>query len=173
VRLGANPSEADLEVLLQDMFVRAFSRSAREGYDGVRPFGAYLATIARNVVIDRARAARKHVAVVPLRDGEGIDAIEDTACDNPLWHIEEGELLAQVALAVASLPPREREVYALRYRQGLQQREVAERLGLALITVRRLDVQLRHHILESLRSAGHLREVAVGIPQLARDRSSG
>lgn len=41
---------------LQEVFVRAFAPRARQSYDGVRDYGAYLATIARNCFIDALRA---------------------------------------------------------------------------------------------------------------------
>jgi RNA polymerase sigma-70 factor (ECF subfamily) len=172
VRVGANPPESEVELVLQETFVRAFSASAREAYDGIRPFGAYLATIARNIVIDRARAARTHARLVPIDDERG-ELPADPSTPNPLWNIEERELARQVAAAVDTLDERQKKIYALRYQQGLDQAEVAAQLGLAKITVRRVDVQIRHHILEHLRREGHLQDAAVGIPRLARDRSSG
>jgi RNA polymerase sigma-70 factor (ECF subfamily) len=172
VRVGANPPESEVELVLQETFVRAFSASARAAYDGVRPFGAYLATIARNIVIDRARAARTDARLVPIDDDHG-ELPADPSSPDPLWNIEERELTRLVAAAVATLDERHRKIFALRYEQGLDQGEVAARLGIAKITVRRIDVQIRHHILEHLRREGHLQDTAVGIPRLARDRSSG
>src|SRR5689334_18639017 len=49
--------------LLQEVFIRAFSPSARLGYDGLRDFGPYLNTIARNCFID---TLRKRKVEVPL-----------------------------------------------------------------------------------------------------------
>ena len=38
--------------LVQDIFLRAFSRDARNSYDGLREYGPYLSTIARNRFVD-------------------------------------------------------------------------------------------------------------------------
>src|SRR5262252_5101847 len=51
--LGRRP--ADLADAVQEIFLKAFSRNARTAFDGSREFGPYLATIARNVLTDRAR----------------------------------------------------------------------------------------------------------------------
>jgi DNA-directed RNA polymerase specialized sigma24 family protein len=44
---------------VQDVFVRAFSESARLSYDGIRPYRPYLLRIARNYRIDQERKQRR------------------------------------------------------------------------------------------------------------------
>ena len=51
--LGRQP--ADLADTVQEVFLKAFSRNARMSFDGSREIGPYLGTIARNIMIDRAR----------------------------------------------------------------------------------------------------------------------
>ena len=46
----------ELECAVQDVFIQAFSARARESYDGVKPFGPFLMTIARNRVISLLRS---------------------------------------------------------------------------------------------------------------------
>lgn len=168
VRVGNDLAEVDVEVVVQDTFVRAFAPRARDAYDGLRPFGAWIATIARNLLIDRARGARKDQRLVPLDDVDvdsgGLDAEEGVAG---------AELGAVVERVVKTFTSTEQSFFRLRFVDGLPQREAAEQLGLSVITVRRMDARLRSKLFEALREAGHLTHHDVGIPKIERDRSKG
>jgi RNA polymerase sigma-70 factor (ECF subfamily) len=48
----------DLENVLQETFVRAFSEPARLAYDGLTPYRSYLTAIARNLVLSEHRRRR-------------------------------------------------------------------------------------------------------------------
>ncbi|HEY1097890.1 MAG TPA: RNA polymerase sigma factor [Myxococcota bacterium] len=171
VRVGQHPTDSDLEVLVQDTFVRAFSPKARDAFDGLRPFGAWLSIIARNVAIDRARAERQRRVIVPLDD---VDAfLADDADVDATTALEAAELDTLVTTTVAALPERERELYRLRFVEGQQQKEVATALGLSVITIRRLDARVRATLLRALQAAGHLQDRVVGIPATIRDRTKG
>lgn len=170
VRLGGGLQEGEVEVVVQDAFLRAFAPRARLAYDGLRPFGAWIASITRNLLIDRARGVQRDKALVAL------DAVDHEIADEPgdaAAVVEENELNAVVAETAAAWPPRERELFRLRFVEGLPQQEAAARMGLSLITVRRLDVWLRVALLAALRTAGHFGEQSVGIPSPVRDRSKG
>src|SRR6478672_2492853 len=56
IAVGFERNPHEQRSLVQDVFVRAFSDRARLGFDGIRPYRPYLLTIARNVLVDRARA---------------------------------------------------------------------------------------------------------------------
>src|SRR5262245_54862645 len=61
-RVGSVPIvPAALADLLQDAFFKAFSPTGRQGYDGLRDYGPYLLTIARNCFIDWARARGREI----------------------------------------------------------------------------------------------------------------
>ncbi|MGB1013782.1 MAG: RNA polymerase sigma factor, partial [Nannocystaceae bacterium] len=45
----------ELHDALHETFRRAFEPRARDGYDGIRPYGPYLRTIARNIVLQTFR----------------------------------------------------------------------------------------------------------------------
>lgn len=171
-RLGAGVSEGDLEVLVQETFVRAFSKSARAAYDGVRPYGAYLVTIARNLLIDHARAEQRSRRVVLVENMDEIGVPDDTAAD-PTAQMQAQQLTQALEEVRLGLSQQEQELFRLRYHEGMSQQETAQRLGLSVITVRRKDVQLRERLLEGLRRGGHLGDVVVGIPSSVRDRSRG
>ncbi len=168
IRVGDDLAEVDVEVVVQDTFVRAFAPRARDAYDGLRPFGAWVATIARNLLIDRARAAKKDQRLVSIDDVE-VDGGGATADES----VAAGELSQVIDACVRGFDERERTFFRLRFVDGLAQREAAAQMGLSVITVRRLDARLRGHLLAALREAGHLTQHDVGIPKMERDRSKG
>lgn len=92
---------------------------------------AWILTVARNVLTDHHRRAR-------LRQYVPLGALRDLVCEAPspeerlLREEEVGRLLD----AVASLPPRDRELVGLRYGSGLDTAEVAAILGVSEGTVR-------------------------------------
>lgn len=169
-RVGAGLPEGDLEVLVQNTFVRAFSPSARAAYDGLRPFGGYVVTIARNLLIDEARARNRDRRVEAVAD---IDAVGVEPERDPTERLHAEQLARALSELRRGLPPLEQDLFRLRYDEEMSQQEAAKRLGLSLITVRRKDVQLREHLLEGLRRAGFFADVSVGIPSSTRDRTRG
>src|SRR3954451_9913054 len=74
------PTERDL---IQEVFARAFAPRARDAYDGIRPYGAYLRRIAKNLRIDRPRPAGRDV---PLADDDGeIEIAAEAPEDDAAW----------------------------------------------------------------------------------------
>src|SRR6188472_3076120 len=115
------------EEVVQDVFARAW-RAARD-YDSRRAsVRTWLYSIARNRVVD----ARRRASVRPgLASG---DAPESPAeVDQAL---EQAVLRWQVAAALARLSPEHREVIRLAHYAGLSLREIAERKGIPLGTVK-------------------------------------
>lgn len=142
-----DPTEQD--ELLQEVFVRVLAPETRARYDGLRPFAPFLASIVRHVVLDHARRQRR------LRARQ-VDADPD---DDALARWSPGQPLADEALMaeqdrrlvaafVAELGAQAQQLVALRFEQGLSQREVAVQLGLGRQVVRTLE----HKIRERLRS---------------------
>ncbi|MDP2340762.1 MAG: RNA polymerase sigma factor [Deltaproteobacteria bacterium] len=172
-RLGLGISEGDVEVLVQDTFLRAFSPSSRLAYDGIRPYGPYLVTIARNLLIDAARARKRHQAVILVDDVDDVVDVDVDPAPDPTWSLQATQLATLVDEIVKGVSPLDQSLFRLRYCEEKSQRQVSEELGLSLITVRRKDVWLRAHLLEGLRRAGYLLDSAVGIPSSERDRSRG
>jgi RNA polymerase sigma factor (sigma-70 family) len=117
--------------LRQDLYVRLYETAARDGLPAQTT--AYVFTCARHLLIDRARRAQ----VVPIDTVAELEALADLPADElspERLAGARGELrLLQVALD--DLPPRCREVVALRKIDGLSQKEIAARLGIAEGTV--------------------------------------
>ena len=161
VRLGGGLPEHEVEVLVQETFLRAFGDSARLAYDGLRPFGAYLATIARNLVIDRGRRTLRDArTMVPL---QSIDDVAEPEPADPSWQMEERQLHKILEELKASLTADQRGVFACRFEQQLSIRETAQALGISVIMVRRRDTRLRLHVLSVLRTCGYLENARVRI----------
>jgi RNA polymerase sigma factor (sigma-70 family) len=91
------------------------------------PGAPWLYAVARNAIVDRARARHEIPSEIPDR------ATEDAG---PADRAEQSWVAWQVHRALDELPEREREVIALAYWSGLSQSEVAEFLGIPLGTVK-------------------------------------
>jgi RNA polymerase sigma-70 factor (ECF subfamily) len=91
------------------------------------PGAPWLYAVARNAIVDRARARTEIPAEIP-------DAAADAP--GPGDRAEQSWVAWRVHRALEELPEREREVIALAYWSGLSQSEVAEFLGIPLGTVK-------------------------------------
>ncbi len=114
--LGVTDAAAEV---VQDTFVRAFG--ALETYRGDSSLRSWLFTIARRLVLDLQRTARRDRRLVAIEDAEaGLASGEDV-----LGGVVADESAARVRAAVARLSPTQREVFTLRVVEGLSYREIA------------------------------------------------
>ncbi len=115
----------------QDLYVRLFESALRDGPP--LQTTAFVFACARNLLIDRARRAQ----VVPIDTVADLEALTELPVDEftpERLAAARGELrLLQQALD--DLPPRCREVVALRKIEGLSQKDIATQLGIAEGTV--------------------------------------
>ena len=125
----------------------------------MRPFGAWLATIAKNLLVDRARKARRETPI------EEIEEVADDAPLDPTWRVEEERLKEIIARLVAKLEPIDQQIYRERVLGGRTHTETARVLGVSEITVRRRDTRVRVLLLEGLRAEGYLQDASVVIGQ--------
>lgn len=116
------PDEAD------DVTGRIFESALRayEGFDAAKgPVQGWLFGIARNAVIDWARA-RNHRGEVALEEAGELAGGEPRP-DAVLEHKEEAGLLLE---AVTVLDERSRDIIALKFSSGMNNREIARLTGL-------------------------------------------
>jgi RNA polymerase sigma-70 factor (ECF subfamily) len=140
----------------QQTFVQAWRHAA--DVDAERDPGPWLATIARRVAIDIARAeGRRPTTALP--DEPGIAVLPPDA--ESLWRTW------RVREAVDALEPREREIVRLQHQDGFTHQEIAERLGIALGTVKSRSFRAHRALAASL---GDLRS---GEPNDAGSRTEG
>lgn len=122
---------ADLEVddIVQETYARLASA---ESVEGVRNARTYAFQTAYSVIMTHLRRSR----VVSIRAVADIDQL-GTAADGPSPEDEavDRDELHHLAQAIAALPEKVRDVFSLRRIEGLSQRQVAVRLGIAESTV--------------------------------------
>jgi len=132
---GVRPQ--DIDDLLQETWLRVVRSAGR--YDPLQPFPRWLFTIAMN----RIRSRWERDAPQPLQDidvasaGAGADA-----------RIESEQRATAVRSLVSGLPQHLGDTILLRYFEELSEREVAQRLGIPLGTVK----SRLHHGMRRLRS---------------------
>ena len=125
-------SEAEAEDMTADVFHRA--RVAMPRYQPRRPFLAFLYTIARNAIIDRARAARPDA---PFEDA--LDHPSDAV--GPEAHALAADEATAVRSAIRRLSPLQQEIVVLRFIEGRTTKEIAKLTGKRESTIR--GIQMR------------------------------
>jgi RNA polymerase sigma factor (sigma-70 family) len=123
-RVTGNP--ADAEDVLQTVFLRLARRGDGELDDQA---GGYLYRSAVNAALDVVRS-RQRAGWVPLEPAAGEPAIASPE-PGPERERAGRELRANLRLAMARLSPRAAEIFALRYFEGMPNREIADLLGIS------------------------------------------
>lgn len=119
-RLG---SRTQAEDLTSETFIRALRRIGSVTWQG-RDFGAWLITIARNLVADHYKSARYRLEI---STADMLDA--DRAEDGPEDDVLDAMNSATLIDAVRELNPEQQECVVLRFLQGLSVSETAQAMG--------------------------------------------
>lgn len=137
IRPERDPDEQ--RAIVQEVFVRAFAERARMAYDGMRPYRPYLLTIAKNVMIDRARTRSAEAARTTEIDVDAI-IVTDAALPGEVEEsVEQAQLRTAAAAYVETLEDELRAFVRLRFDQDLSQIDVAAQLGVTRRRVRTLE----------------------------------
>lgn len=148
----------DLEGAVQDVFIQAFSERARQSYDGIKPYGPFLLTIARNRVISLLRSEmreqRRRSMLAAEGPGPGPDTPERAAMQRQLEQL--------VARFIDGLDPALAEYYRVRYQGDHNLMQTARQLGLSRMKARIREQKLRQQFVEFLRRQGVLEQVGRG-----------
>lgn len=124
------------EDLTHDTFIRALRGLPRYREMG-RPFGAWLVTIAGNLLADHWKSGW-HRFQVPWSDvtGEGYDgrlSLAERSDQDPAWEVAAQDSRRRAARvladAIGKLPDRQQQVVSLRYAEGLSVADTALKLG--------------------------------------------
>ncbi len=118
------------EDIVQEAFVKGYL--ALSSFDAHRPFYPWLATIARNLALNRIKKTEKEKPASEYDDL--ISTVPDKAT-NPLDSLIDKENERRLALAVAALPEQYRVVFVLRTFEKSSYEEIARQLKIAVGTV--------------------------------------
>jgi RNA polymerase sigma-70 factor (ECF subfamily) len=136
-RLGNHQQAEDLT---SETFLRALRRLDSYTWQG-KDFGAWLTTIARNLVADHVKSSRfrLEISTAEMLDADQVeDGIEDSVVD-----------------ALRTLKSEQQECVVLRFLQGLSVAETAEVMGRSTGAVKQLQLRalraLARHLPETLR----------------------
>lgn len=147
-------SAMELENTLLETFARAFEPRTRAAFNGSRPYAHFLMGIARNVLLEQLRQ-REVVGVDEpfegLAEAEEGGGLEET--------LEDREVEALLASFKEGLPEQERQLFELRFREGMAQEQAASELGLTRIQVRRREFGLKTRLLGFLQARGYLEDM--------------
>lgn len=122
-------NDAEIPDLRQETYMRVYDAARRELPLQIRPF---LLQVARNLVIDRLRS-QSVVSLETMADFDWQNVLDDKPLSEAYVSARQELRLLQTALD--DLPPRCRQVVAMRKIQGLSQKEVAEQMGVTVDTV--------------------------------------
>lgn len=121
----------DVEDMLQEVFVRAYAAEARGPILLPR---AYLFRVAKHVSLNEI-ARRKNSETQSVEDFADPDVVGSGNQPGVEQQVDGRRQLALFANALASLPSQCRKVLVLKKIEGLSQKEIASRLGIAESTV--------------------------------------
>lgn len=151
----------EVENAVLETFARAFEPRARLAYDGVRPYAAFLMGIARNVVLEQARSREVAVGLEPAGDAAALDWDSGMVGEGGdlAQELEDREVEALLRDFKEGLTPEERQLFDLRFTEGLAQESAAEKVGLTRIQVRRREKGLKQRLLGFLQERGYLQGI--------------
>lgn len=128
--------------IVQDVFVRAFGERARASYDGVRPYRPYLLTIARNIMIDRARGTAAEHARTSEVDVDAIIAADAPISGDFEEDSEQRAVRNRTTEYLATLDAETRAFVELRFERDLSQAALAAHLNITRRRVRTLEARV-------------------------------
>jgi RNA polymerase sigma-70 factor, ECF subfamily len=149
VAMAVLGSESEAEEVTQDVFLRAWDKA--ESYEPKKArVVTWLARIARNRAIDVLRQTGARNARV-FDTGDALELLPDTTGTDPGESAENAWQRRMVRAAVAKLPAEQRRALTLAFLHGLTHREVAERLGEPLGTVKTRIRDAMHRLRDVLK----------------------
>lgn len=153
-RITGNPMDA--EDVLQTVFTRLLRRPGAAGDAGgldrldlSLSAGSYLHRAAVNAALDLLRSRRRS-RLVPLGDVE--QQLIDEERPGPERRSSSRELGRRLRAALSRLSPRQAEIFALRYLEGLGNLEIARLLGSSQTAIAVILHRARHRLQRELRT---------------------
>lgn len=138
------------EDLAQEAFIRAFQRLAT--YDSQRKFSSWFFQIVHNVTVDHLR--RRRVETVSIDEMDASGAFGAAAGPLPDEQAAQAAMNQALSRALAGIRPEYREALALRYQEGLSDREIAAIMDLPIGTVKTYVFRARKELASRLTEDG-------------------
>lgn len=135
-KLGCAQNAADLS---HDTFVRILS--SRDALGNLREPRAFLTTTARRLIIDRSR--RRQLEDAYLRELALTVEVLESCQQSPEQILITLEALEQIAFVLDGLGIKTQQAFLLYFLEGIQQSEIAERLGIS-------ERMVRKHLMNAL-----------------------
>lgn len=143
---------------VQEVFARAFAPPARASYDGLRPYGTWLARIARNLRIDQHRKTGREI---PVADPQSVtpaaqrtDGSTGTG-DNSAEHaLHRSTLQDATEMFLSGCNEQTQRFVTLRFRDELSQAATAEAMAITRRRVRRLETEVQAELKRYLKNKG-------------------
>jgi RNA polymerase sigma-70 factor (ECF subfamily) len=151
---------ADAEDVTQTTFLNAY-RSLEQGVRPRKPSN-WLLAIASNVIKQRLRAELSRPRDTPLGDGVADNAVDD----------DELPTVGELMVALAKIPPLQRQAIVLREFEGRSYREIAEILQVTTSALETLLFRARRSLTEELESNLTCTEARLAVSRAA-DRRLG
>lgn len=120
--------ENDARDVVQEMFINLWAK--KENLDAANNLSGYLYTAVRNGIFNLI----KHKKITSAYAESFTSLNEETEVITD-YLVREKQFAAIIANEIAALPPRMREIFELRQKEHLSNREIAQKLGLAESTV--------------------------------------
>ena len=143
-------SEADRDDLVQDTFVRMVPAIRNGVFDSSKGrFRNFLATVIRNLMVDRLRANAVRSSATAVAAAERLSGVESLAASELLdmkWRLARHHAAVERIFARSALSEQSRRVYAMMEIDGLSTGEIAARTGLAANAVRRIISRVRRMV---------------------------
>lgn len=171
IRFAGYHEPFELQEAIQEGFLHAFRQSARERYDGERPYRPLLLTIIKNKTIDRWRR-EQHASRLFVMVGEvaGADESHDHALErlqpeqpaqSPERQAASHQLQRTLQGFMEGLEEPERTIVDLHLLGEMSQRDIADHLGISRNDIRKHVRLLRQRLLRQLKRDGHIASLEV------------
>ena len=132
----------DAEDVLQTVFLRLLRRG--RDADPLENYESYLRRSAINAALDVIRSRQVNQTVPLPEDSSGLMPTENARSDV-------SDLRLALSRAMAQLKPRSAEIFALRFIEGLSNREIAQALGISQVLVAVIVHRARQQLRTELR----------------------
>jgi len=121
-------SKEDTEEIVQEAFIKIWEK--REEFKEEHSFNSFLFTIAKNSFLN---LNRKKINLKVFEDH--LDFVEITSTVKTDDYVLFKETKEIINIIINDLPPKRKEIFLLRRIEGLSRNEIAEKLGISIITV--------------------------------------